>query len=84
MSEIAGKEDDETEEDKLHHSVLSARLDFAHAVMADHYATINDIECERLQESLYKAESDYQDAYNAMCRFYEDEQLKDTTAEGTA
>ena len=84
MSEIAGKEDEETEEDKVQGALIIARLDFAHKVVADHIVTINDIECKELEESLYKAESDYQDAYNAMCRFYEDEQLKDTQAEGTA
>ena len=83
--EIAGKEDEsESEEDRLQHSVLSARLDFAQAAMVYDYTTDNHIECEELGERVFETESTYQEAYNAMCKFYSDEELKHTTAEGTA
>ena len=84
MSEIAGKEEDETEEEKLHIVVFFTRHAFAEAVIAYDYALSNDIKCKELGERVFKTESDYQEAYNAMCRFLEDEQLKDTQPEGTA
>ena len=84
MTEIAGKENEETEEDRLQGEVLITRLDFAHAIMADHYTTINDIECKKLVDSLFEAEEKYQHAHNAMIEFYNDEQLKDMPSYGTA
>ncbi len=52
--------------------------------MADHYRKFNDIECNELEERVFETESTYQEAYNAMCKFYSDEELIDTPAEGTA
>ena len=84
MAEIAGKEDEKTEEGRLNEAIIYARLDFAQAIMADHYTTDNHIECDELRERVFETESTYQEAYNAMCKFYSDEDLKHTPAEGAA